>query len=357
MSILYHLVKTVIMELVDISENVSLAGHSTMRLGGNARYLASVTSDEEIQKLVAWAKSKNLKFIMIGQGSNIVWRDEGFDGLVMVNKIPGKEILSQDDGLATIKLNAGENWDASVAWTVEQGFSGLEFLSLIPGTVGAAPVQNIGAYGGELSQTLKEVGVYDTKNDSFESILASGCDFSYRNSRFKSGDKGRYMITHIVLRLKKSPPGPPFYESLQKYLDDNNVHDYTPASIRQAVIDIRSSKLPDPAVVANNGSFFTNSFVSKAKFDDLRQTYPEIKGWPAGDDRVKLAAGWLVEQAGFRGVHDAQTGMATYDKQALVLVNEHAKTTADLLAFKQKIVDKVQAMFGVDLQQEPELLP
>ena len=338
-------------------ENVSLASYSTMRLGGKARWLAEAESEEQLQRLVNWAKNRSTKFIVIGSGSNIVWKDKGFSGLVIVNQIPGKEVLQEDKAGAILKFGAGENWDKIVDWTVEKGLSGLEFLSLIPGKVGAAPVQNIGAYGAELSQVLKTVGVYDSEQDCFESILKESCGFSYRNSRFKSADKGRYLITHIVVELKKSNPAPPFYEALENYFAQHNTHQYTPAAVREAVIAIRSSKLPDPEKIANNGSFFTNPIVEKAKYDELKEKYPELKSWPADEGKVKLAAGWLVEKAGFRGVHDPETGMATWDKQALVLVNEHAHSTADLLKFKKKITSKVQSMFGVTLEQEPELLP
>ena len=181
---------------MDIAENVSLANHSTMRLGGNARYLAEAASDEAVADLVRWAKERQLVYRMIGGGSNIVWRDQGFPGLIIVNKIPGRQVLSQDEHSVTLQLGGGEEWDGAVEWSVAQNLSGLEFLSLIPGSVGAAPVQNVGAYGGELSSVLKEVGVYDTENDCFESIPASECGFTYRNSRFKSADSGRFMITH-----------------------------------------------------------------------------------------------------------------------------------------------------------------
>ena len=328
-----------------------------MRLGGNAKYLAEAATDEAVADSVKWAKEHQLPYRMIGDGSNIVWRDQGFPGLIIVNRIPGRQLLSQDEHSATLQLGGGEQWDAAVEWSVGQGLSGLEFLSLIPGTVGAAPVQNVGAYGGELSSVLKEVGVYDTKNDCFESIPAEECGFSYRNSRFKSVDQGRFMITHIVVKLSKNNPGPPFYEALQKYFDEHQVKEFSPAVIRQAVIAIRSAKLPNPREVANNGSFFTNPFVTPEHFEELKLQYPDIKGWPSKDGRVKLAAGWLVEQAGFRGVHDAATGMATWDKQALVLVNERARSTNDLLEFRQKIIFKVDELFGVTLEQEPELLP
>jgi UDP-N-acetylmuramate dehydrogenase len=340
-----------------IRENVNLADYSTMRLGGRAHYLAEAASMEEVQKLVRWARQQNLATRMIGRGSNIVWRDEGFAGLVIVNKIMGKKILNEDDQSAVVELFGGENWDQSVEWTIQKGLSGLEFLSLIPGTVGAAPVQNVGAYGGELSSVTVAVGVYDSLHNRFESIPAIDCGFTYRNSRFKSSDAGRFMITNIVLRLKKANPEPPFYESLQKYFDQHNITKFTPEIVREAVIAIRSAKLPDPEAVSNNGSFFTNPIIKEAQFQQLLKKYPDIKGWSAGEDNVKVAAGWLVDKAGFKGVHDQETGMATWPMQALVLVNEHAKSTADLLKFKQKIVDKVQELFGIKLEQEPELLP
>jgi UDP-N-acetylmuramate dehydrogenase len=342
---------------VNIQENVSLAKHSTMRLGGEARYFAEVTDKNQLQDLVAWAKEKNLRIIMIGEGSNIVWRDEIFDGLLLHSQIKGKEILLQDDDSATVKLAAGENWDATVAWSVDQSLSGIEFLSLIPGLVGAAPVQNIGAYGSDIAKTLVEVEVFDTQSNQITTIPASGCSFSYRSSRFKTTDHGRFLITSITLKLLKQNPQPPFYEALDKYFQTNPADTYTPQIIRQAVIAIRTSKLPDPAKVANNGSFFTNPVIENSKFDKLIANYPEIKGWPTNDGKVKVAAGWLVEQAGFKGVHDQETGMATWPAQALVLVNESAKSTADLLAFKQKIVNKVQELFDITLEQEPELLP
>jgi UDP-N-acetylmuramate dehydrogenase len=341
---------------VHILENVSLANYSTMRLGGRARYLADAATQEDIVELVQWAQDKTVDCLIIGGGSNIVWRDEGYDGLIIVNKIKGRQILEDNDTSATIRLGAGEHWDEAVDWTVGQGLSGIEFLSLIPGSAGAAPVQNIGAYGAELSETLVEVAVYDTKHKTFGSIAAKDCGFAYRTSRFKTTDKGRFVITSLVLKLKKSNPKPPFYEVLQAYLDKNRAQSYTPEIIRNAVIAIRSAKLPDPAVVANNGSFFTNPFVSSEKFDELKAKHPEIKGWPH-ESGIKLSAGWLVEQAGFLGYRDSETGMATSEKSALVLINEHAKSTGDLLKFKQKIVDKVSEMFDVTLDQETELLP
>ncbi|MBX4190536.1 UDP-N-acetylmuramate dehydrogenase [Candidatus Saccharibacteria bacterium] len=340
-----------------IKENINLAEHSTMRLGGKARFAAEVKSPADVHAGWDWAQSKGLPVIMIGRGSNIIWRDEGFGGLLLINKIMGRVVVADEPHATTIKIGAGENWDKIVEWTVKKKLTGVEFMSLIPGTVGAAPVQNIGAYGGELSDSLLELEAFDTKFNAFVKLQNHECSFSYRSSRFKTADHGRFFITSITLNLKKINPMPPFYETLQNYLDEHGIDEYTPKSIRKAVIKIRQSKLPDPEKVSNNGSFFTNPIVDAAKFTALQQTYPDIKGWQVLDGRYKVAAGWLVDKAGFKGVHDPQTGMATWPAQALVLVNEKAKTTKDLLTFRQQIINKVQQMFGVTLEQEPELLP
>lgn len=342
---------------MQLKENVSLTDYSTMRLGGTARYLADVKDQARLQELVQWAKSYSLPVIMIGRGSNIIWRDEGFNGLVLVNKMTGRDVLAEDNHSATLRIAAGENWDKVVDWAVGKKLTGIEYMSLIPGTAGAAPVQNIGAYGGELAYSLLELEAYDSAINAFVKLQNHDCNFSYRSSRFKTTDRGRFFITSITLTLRKTNPVPPFYESLQRYLDEHGIHKYTPETIRKAVIDIRRNKLPDPEKVSNNGSFFTNPIIDAAKFQQLQQQYPDIKGWETKAGQVKIAAGWLVEKAGFKGVQDEGTGMATWPNQALVLVNDHARNTADLLAFRQKILDKVQQMFGITLEQEPELLP
>lgn len=327
-----------------------------MRLGGKALYLAEADCEDDVKKLADWAKSKNLPIITVGQGSNIVWRDEGYEGLIIVNKIPGRKILNDNNQTTQIEIGAGEIWDAVVAWTVGKGLSGLEFLSLIPGTVGGAPVQNIGAYGSELSRVFVSLSAYDTQTQSFTNLESAACGFNYRSSRFKTTDKHRFIITSITLKLNKTAPKPPFYEALQKYFTENNIKDFSPRSIRSAVIAIRNSKLPNPAKVANNGSFFTNPIIEKSQYEVLKTRFPEIRAWEH-NDKIKIAAGWLVETAGFKGYKDEETGMATWPAQALVLVNEHAKNTSDLLAFRQKIISGVHEMFGIVLEQEPELLP
>lgn len=344
------------MLLMDIVENVSLKNYSTMRLGGDTKHLIEIKNEAELKQATNWALNKNLPIIIIGEGSNIVWRDEGFEGLIIVNRIGGIEKINEEDNSVTVKAGAGEIWDKLVEWSVKRDLSGIEFLSRIPGTAGAAPVQNIGAYGAELSNVLTELEAFDSQSGNFVKLRNTDCAFSYRNSRFKSSDKRRFFITSITLKLNKTKSEPPFYESLQKYLDEHSIKEFTPKNIRQAVTEIRKIKLPDPSVVANNGSFFTNPIIDEQDFKKLRQKYPTIKGWPR-DGRVKIAAGWLVEQAGFKDFHDKETGMGTWWGSALVMINENAKSTADLLAFKQKIIAKVHDMFGIVLEQEPELLP
>lgn len=337
-------------------ENVPLSAYSTMRLGGNASYLTDITSRQEVAEAVAWADERRLPMVMIGSGSNIVWADSGFPGLVMVNKIQNFEVQETGDIERYVTGGAGMNWDEFVARTVELGLTGIEFLSLVPGTVGATPVQNVGAYGQEVSNTIVTIEAYDRITHQYVTIRNGDCNFAYRSSKFKTTEKGRYILTGVTFFLTKGNPNPPFYASVEQYCKDHGVTTITPQVGRDAVIAIRQAKLPDPAVVANNGSFFANPIVDAAKFLELHADYAEISHWPTDGGRVKLSAAWLIEQAGLKDVHDAETGMATWPNQPLVLVNEKAQSTADLLAFKQKVVDAVQTKFGVTLEQEPEYI-
>lgn len=336
----------------------SLAEYSTMRLGGPAAHLLEITDASQLPGTLGWAQAQNMPVIMIGGGSNIIWRDEGFPGLVLVNKIAGYEVFEEDETNVYVTIGGGENWDAIVARTVEAGLTGVESLSLIPGSSAATPVQNVGAYGQEIAQTLTSLQAFDTVSGELVNIPAADCAFGYRTSRFKTTDRGRYFITAITLHLMRGNPQPPYYPALQSYLEEHNISDPTPSDVRAAVIEIRQSKLPDPAVVANNGSFFANPVISATQLTrmqaDTDLTPPQ---WPTPEGLIKISAAWLVEQAGFKDFHDAETGMATWSKQPLVLVNEQATSTAQLLAFKQKIVDAVHTKFGITLEQEPELLP
>lgn len=339
-------------------QNVSLADYSTMGLGGAAAYLLEVRDRKLVAEAFTWARSRSLPVLMIGGGSNIVWRDEGFPGLVLVNRIEQFDKHDEDESGVYLTIGSGENWDRVVERSVQAGLTGIEALSLIPGTAGATPVQNVGAYGQEISETLVSVEAFDTQAGEFVTLATADCGFGYRTSRFRTTDHGRFFITSLTLHLTKGSPLLPFYAAVQAYFDKHGVKDYTPAVLREAVIAIRTAKLPDPAVIHNTGSFFANPIIDEGSLRQLQEAYTSVPYWETGKTgKIKISAAWLIEQAGLKDVHDEQTGMATWPTQPLVLVNEHAKKTADLLAFKQKIVDKVQSKFGITLKQEPELLP
>jgi UDP-N-acetylmuramate dehydrogenase len=341
---------------MNILKDVSLTSFSTMGLGGIAKHLVSISTKEDLVEAITWANQQNLSILVIGGGSNIIWRDEGYDGLVIVNEIKGFQV-DQDETGAYLVIGAGENWDDVVGRCADMNLSGIESLSLIPGSSGATPVQNVGAYGQEIAETLITLEAYDTKSRDFVVLDKSECEFGYRSSRFNSLDKGRFIISSITLRLNKTYLTPPFYASLQKYVEDNNIEDYSPVSIRQAVIKIRQNKLPDPKLIHNTGSFFANPIVSEDKLVELNEDFLHVPSWPFSEGQVKVSAAWLIEKAGLKDNHDPVTGMATWAKQPLVLVNEHASSTSDLLAYKREIVGVVESKFGITLIQEPELLP
>lgn len=340
---------------MELHENVPLSAYSTMRLGGPARYMLDIHQSNEVGPAVEWAEQNSLPVMMIGQGSNIVWTDAGYNGLVLVNKIGGYELLRSGEQ-AFLAVGAGEPWDSVVARSVLEGLSGLEHLSLIPGTAGATPVQNVGAYGRETSDVLVSIEAYDKVAKQLVLIPRIECEFGYRTSRFKTTDKGRFFITKVTFSLTSSLPMPPFYASLQRYLTEHKITSYTPQVIRDAVIAIRTSKLPDPAKVANCGSFFANPIVSSSKAQQLREQFPEITMWDVGGQQFKISAAWMVEYLGLKGYHEPNTGMAVWDNQPLVLVNEKAPNTVSLLAFRDAIIQSVARKFGITLEQEPELI-
>lgn len=342
---------------MQIQKQISLADHSTMRLGGTAAYAVEVHTKEEVVEAVAWAESRSLPIMVIGGGSNVFWRDSGFPGLLLVNKISGYTEWQEDEENYYITVGAGEILDDIIARTVKKGLSGIEALSLIPGTIGATPVQNVGAYGQDTSQSLVSVEAYDRQTKNFVTIQAADCAFGYRTSRFKTTDRGRFFITSLTFHLIHTNPMPPFYATVQTYFDEHQITTFTPETVREAVIAIRRSKLPDPAEVPNNGSFFPNVVADESILPQLQATYGAVPYAPLTNGKIKLYTAWLVEKAGFKDFHDPETGMATWHRQPLVLVNEHATSSDQAVAFAKKITDAVQEKFGVTLQQEPELLP
>ena len=322
-----------------------------MRLGGNARFMTDIHSSAEVAQIVQKAAAQNLRMYVLGGGSNTLVRDEGFDGLVLRNRIPGFEVVADTASDTTIKIGAGEDWDSVVKRTVDMNLIGIECLSAIPGTAGAAPVQNIGAYGQEVAETLVSLEAYDIQDGQHVTLTNEQCGFSYRHSIFRGEFAGRYIITSITLRLYKAAPQPPFYKAVQDYLDTNNVTLYTAKALRDAVMAIRKDKLPDPKERPNNGSFFKNAIVEGWQLGDLRADYPDIPTYDMPDGRFKVPTGWLIEQAGLKG--QLLHGMRVHDKNALVLINESAASYADLAAARDEIIGSVRDKFRIIIEQEP----
>jgi UDP-N-acetylmuramate dehydrogenase len=336
---------------MNVHTNIPLKNYLTMRLGGNARFMTDVSTAEEMQLACHNAVTQHLPFFILGGGSNVIATDEGFAGFVIHNRIMGFEVVTDDASGTVIKIGGGENWDEVVSRTVEMGLSGIEAMSAIPGTAGAAPVQNIGAYGQEISDTLVELKAYDSQANTFVGLENADCGFSYRHSIFRGDEAGRYAITSITLRLVRANPQPPFYESLQKYFDEHAITLFTPKIVRDAVMDIRTDKLPDPAVQPNTGSFFKNAVVEDWQLDELRKEWPDIPAYDLGDKRFKVPTGWLIEQAGLKG--QLLHGMRVHDKNALVLINETAASYHDLAAARDEIIGKIRDTFRIMIEQEP----
>ncbi len=347
-----------------IEENVPIAKLTTMRLGGKARYVYTAKDADDVRDAYMFAKEHNLPVWIMGGGANTIGHDGGFPGVIILNRAKGifvkvGEDLVEIDDLDDIQdlgdelelvCMGGEIWDDVVKVACERGYSGCEAMSLIPGTVGAAPVQNIGAYGQDVAQIIVSVEAYDTKVDEFTTLEKDDMKLSYRHTRFNHGeDAGRFLITSVTIKVKRGVLQPPFYNSLQRYLDDHKITDYSPMSIREAVCTIRNDKLPDPEKIASSGSFFKNLYLSKEELDEL-----EAKGipvWRNDDGTGKVNAGWLIEQCGFKG--KILRGIRVSDKAALVLINESAKSYADLAAARDEIIGTVAEKYGYILEQEP----
>ncbi len=335
-----------------MQNDVLLKDYTTMRLGGPAKFLATANSKDELVAFIHQAIEQTLPIFILGEGSNLVVGDKGFGGFVILNRIPGFETLTDNETMATIKIGAGENWDEVVGRTTTLGLSGTETLSAIPGRAGAAPIQNIGAYGQEIADTLVELEAYDLLNKNFVVLKNADCDFSYRHSIFNSTARRRYVVVSITLELSKKPLEPPFYASLQKYLDANQVTDYSPQSLRDAVTAIRKTRLPDPKVMASCGSFFKNPIIEKWQAENLQKEYDSPPIYDMGDNLYKISAGWLIEEVGLKGYE--QDGMQIYDKNALVLVNHNASSYSQLEAIREHVIETVRDKFRINLMQEPE---
>lgn len=324
-------------------ENVPISTITTMRLGGVARYVIDIEKPEEIPEAYDFAKLYHLPVFILGGGANTIGRDEGFPGVILRNTIKGVNVSG-----TSVHAMGGEVWDDVVAAACKNDLTGIEALSKIPGTAGAAPVQNIGAYGQDISQVLDNVEVYDTVDKAFKTLSNKDLQFAYRKSILNSGERGRYFVVAITLALKKGQMKRPFYNSLEKYIEQNDETDFSPASIRRMVSEIRGDKLPDPATTPSAGSFFKNIYVSDKVAEDF-----EMRGYPVyrSASGNKVNTGWLIEKAGLSG--KVFHGMRVNEKAALVLINESAKSYADLAAARNEIANAVYDKFGLKLEQEP----
>lgn len=334
-----------------LETNIILKNYLTMNLGGPASFFTHVTTVDDIQAAVNYANQQHLPFFVIGGGSNIIARDEPYKGVIIHNQLQGFDVIDDTQSATTIKIAAGEIWDTVVERTVAMGLSGIEAMSAIPGTVGAAPVQNVGAYGQEIADTFVSLEAIDTTTNQLVSLSKTDCGFSYRHSIFRGSQQGRYVITSITLQLHKTTPQPPFYRALQTYLDEHAITNYDVQTIRDAVTAIRASKLPDPRKQPNTGSFFKNSIVDKPTLDALFLAYPDLPYFDMPNEQYKVPTGWLIDTAGLRGtlIH----GMRVNPANALVLINESATSYNDLALARQSIITTIQNKFGIAIEQEP----
>jgi len=317
-----------------------------MRLGGPADFVIDIASEDEAAEVFDFVKEKGLPFFFLGEGANSLGTDEGFRGAIIRNRIKGINILEETKDSLVVEAAGGEIWDDFVQFVVDKNFSGIEAMAKIPGTVAAAPVQNIGAYGQEAKDTLESVYVYDTLIDEYKEIPVSDCDFSYRHSIFNSGEtKGRYFILSATFKFTKKQIEGELYNSLQAYLDEHGIKDRSPKSIYDAVAEIRKNKLPDPKLEASAGSFFKNIILDEPpKNKDI--PYRETK-----DGKYKVNTGWLLENAGLKG--KIFHGFEVSDKAALILINESGETYKDLEQAITDIKTIIRNKYGFDLEPEP----
>ena len=338
---------------MNILDDLSLARYTTMHIGGPAHEIIEVFNESDVPEAVSYARNKNYPLLVIGQGSNLIFSDKGFDGCVVINKISG---LSINKISGQVKVGGGVSWHELVVKTVEAGLIGIEAMAMIPGTCGATPVNNIGAYGQELKDVFLSLRAYDTQTNQFIVMKKIECQFGYRSSRFKDKEHGRYIITEMTLQLHQTPPAysAPDYPSLIERLRGKELKTPTPRQVMETVMEIRSEKLPDPSKLASVGSFFKNPIISNNKVDQLLRQYPDMPHFPQKDGAMtKLSGGWLIEKAGLKGIH--KNGIWVYEGSALVLVNEHSASFKDLWSMVTLIQSTVSATFGITLEPEPEL--
>ena len=338
---------------MQIQENISLRQYNSMGIDARARQFSTFGTLETLQELTALSDDGNLAKLVLGGGSNILLTRD-FDGMVMKNEMPGADLVSETDTHYYVKVGAGENWNRFVQYSIGRNWAGLENLSLIPGNVGASPMQNIGAYGVEIKDVFEELEAFHLKDKKVVTFTNNDCEFGYRESVFKGRYRDQFVILNVTYRLNKTPKFNTSYGAIEQELERMGVKELSIRAIADAVIHIRSSKLPDPAKIGNAGSFFKNPSVPAAQYEQLKQHFPGIVGYANPDGSVKLAAGWLIEQCGWKGFRRGDAGC--HEKQALVLVNYGNASGADIYELSTEIMNSVQNRFGVALEREVNII-
>lgn len=328
-------------------QNVSLAPYTTFGIGGPASYFTSIANEAELLAALAWAQERELPVTILGGGSNVLIADAGVSGLVIKNDIDGVT-YTEDADAVHVTAGAGVVWNELVSETVARGLWGLENLSAIPGSVGATPIQNVGAYGVEVSEYVAQVRVYDTIDETFYTLSAADCAFAYRDSLFKRAEGKCYIVTAVTLRLSREPTPKLHYKDLAARFSGAQP---SQQEIRDAVVEIRSAKFPDWHTVGTAGSFFKNPIVTNETFSTLQRTYPELPGYPVDAARTKIALGWILEHVlQLRGVQHGSVG--TYVGQALVVINCGGATASDTQQFARMIEERVYEVIGVPIEWE-----
>lgn len=334
----------------DLSADYPLRTHNTFGFDVRAGFACTIRSEADLAAALADPRLAGLPRLVLGGGSNVVLTRD-FEGVAMLIRMRGRRIVGETEDAYLVEAAAGENWHEFVAWTLEQGLGGLENLALIPGTVGAAPIQNIGAYGLEMAERFERLRAFDLLEGRAVEMDAEACAFGYRDSVFKRAGRDRFVILSVTFRLPKRWQARASYADLARELDARGIATPTPGQIFDAVVAIRRAKLPDPVTLGNAGSFFKNPVIDAGEFDALRSREPEIVFYAQRDGRVKLAAGWMIDRCGWKG--RTHGGAGVHDRQALVLVNRGGATGAQVLALAHAIRTDVGQRFGVELEVEP----
>ena len=338
---------------MNIIENYPLLKLNTFGIDVKAKYFTSINTINELIEVTKTNVFKDLELLILGGGSNILFTKD-FDGLVILNNIKGKEIIEQNQQSIFLKIGAGENWHELVMYCVDNGWGGIENLSLIPGNTGTAPMQNIGAYGVEIKETFIELEALEISSGKIVKFNNSDCEFGYRESVFKNKMKNQYIILNITLELKKNPVLNINYGDVKAILESQNIKNPAIKEVSNAIISIRQSKLPDPKKIGNSGSFFKNPIVSLNLLELIKKKYPNVVNYEINENEFKIAAGWLIERAGWKGKKFNNYGI--HEKQALVLVNYGLANGMEIFELSEKIILDIKDKFGIKLEREVNII-